>query len=284
MSGFVNGWGNSFVKVDGNVRRMEVSYADPSVFSVFSFPLKYGSPQTALDGLQNIVVTKEKAKDLFGTDNVVGRSIEIKVDEDFVPFTISAVAENIPANSSIRFQLLGNFNYMETTNSGKRGVNNWHRSAYMTYVQLNSGSGLVTDQKKLAAFRHKYYPDEENELKKEGFTWKGNIPPVRYGLQPLEAGHTDTAIVGGSVENVNPKTIWILLMIAAGVLLIACINFTTLAIGRSARRAKEVGVRKVIGGERRQLVTQFLSEAIILSITLCYSWFLAGKIITAVFQ
>ena len=85
-------------------------------------------------------------------------------------------------------------------------------------------------------------------------------------MQPLKAGHTDTKIFGGSVEQVNPKTIWILLSIAAGVLLIACINFTTLAIGRSARRAKEVGVRKVIGSERKHLIIQFLAEAILLSV------------------
>ena len=89
---------------------------------------------------------------------------------------------------------------------------------------------------------------------------------MHYGLQSLKDGHTDMKILGGNVEQVNPKTIWILLWIAAGVLLIACINFTTLAIGRSARRAKEVGVRKVIGGERKQLAMQFLSEAVILSV------------------
>ena len=260
------GWGESFVKVDDKVTRMSVSYADPQIFSMFSFPLKYGNAQSALKELQNIVLTKEKAKQLFGTDNAVGRTIEIKVDESFVPFTVSAVTENIPANSSIRFELLSSFQFWETTNSGKRGVNNWFRSAYQTYVQLREGSGLVNDVSRLASFRKKYYPDEENELKKEGFKWEGKAPPIRYGLQPLKAGHTDTKIYSGSVESVNPKTIWILLSIAAGVLLIACINFTTLAIGRSARRAKEVGVRKVIGSERKHLIIQFLAEAILLSV------------------
>jgi putative ABC transport system permease protein len=261
-----DGWGESFIKVDGAVRRMNMSYADPSLFTIFSFPLKYGTAQGALKELQNLVITKAKAKELFGTDNVVGRTIEIKIEESFVPFTVTAVAEDIPANSSIQFDLLGNFNYMETTNSGKRGVNNWRRSSYITYVQLNPGSGLVKDVLKLGAFRHKYYPEEEKELKDRGYKWEGNNPPVRFGLQPLRAGHTDTKIFGGSIEQVNPKTIWILLSIAAGVLLIACINFTTLAIGRSARRAKEVGVRKVIGSERKHLIIQFLAEAILLSV------------------
>ena len=261
-----DGWGESFIKVDGAVRRMNVSYADPSLFTIFSFPLKYGTPQGALKELQNLVITRSKAKELFGTDNVVGRTIEIKIEESFVPFTVTAVAENIPANSSIQFDLLGNFNYMETTKSGKRGVNNWNRSSYITYVQLNDGSGLVNDVQKLGAFRHKYYPGDEKELKDRGYKWEGNNPPVRFGLQPLRSGHTDTKIFGGSIEQVNPKTIWILLSIAAGVLLIACINFTTLAIGRSARRAKEVGVRKVIGSERKHLIIQFLAEAILLSV------------------
>ena len=260
------GWGESFIKVDGVVRRMNVSYTDASIFNVFSFPIKYGTAPGALKELQNIVLTRKTAIQLFGTDNAIGRTIEIKVDDNFVPFTVSAVAENIPANSSIQFDLLGNFNYLETTSGAKRGVNNWNRSAYITYVQLNEGSGLANDVQKLAAFRHKYYPDEEKELRASGFKWEGNKVPVRYGLQPLKAGHTDTKIWGGSVEQVNPKTIWILLSIAAGVLLIACINFTTLAIGRSARRAKEVGVRKVIGSERKHLITQFLAEAILLSV------------------
>src|SRR4030095_14209053 len=231
----LDGGGESFIKVDGAVRRMNMSYADSSLFTIFSFPLKYGTALGALKELQNLVITRSKAKELFGTDNVVGRTIEIKIDEIFIPFTVAAVAENVPANSSIQFDLLGNFNYMETTQSGKRGVNNWNRSAYITYVQLNPGSGLPNDIQKLAAFRHKYYPDEEKELKDAGFKWEGNQPPVRFGLQPLKAGHTDTKVGGGSVENVNPKTIWILLSIAAGVLLIACINFTTLAICRSDR-------------------------------------------------
>lgn len=260
------GWGESFVKVDGKVMRAVMQYTDPQFFSVFSFPLKYGSAQSALSDLQNVVLTRDQAIKFFGSDNVLGRTIELKIGETFTPFTVSAVAENIPANSSIRFDMIGNFAYWETTNSGKRGVNNWRRSAYQTYVQLREGSGLAADTKRLADFRRKYYPDEEKELKQEGYKWEGAAPPVRYRLQPLKAGHTDTAVWGGDTETVNPKTIWILLSIAAGILLIACINFTTLAIGRSARRAREVGVRKVIGGERSQLVSQFLAESVLLSL------------------
>jgi len=278
------GWGKSFVRADNNVSRESVATADPQVFSVFSFPLKYGNPETALKELHNIVLTEAKAKQLFGTDNVVGRTLEIKVEDVFVPFTVSAVAENIPANSSIQFDLLANFEYMLTTKSGMRSVNNWHRSSYQTYVQLQPGSGLPGDVSKLASFRHKYYPDEEKELKESGYKWEGSARPVSLRLQPLQAGHTDTSVWGGIVETISPKTIWILLSIAAGVLLIACINFTTLAIGRSARRAKEIGLRKVIGGERKQLVAQFLSEAIVLSILSAILGLLIAKLLLPYFN
>ncbi len=278
------GGGESFVKVDNTVSRVKVSYADPQLFSVFSFPLKYGAAQTALKELGNIVLTREKANQLFGTDNVVGRTIQVKIGDSFVPFTVSAVAENIPANSSIRFDVVGSFEYMLTTNSGKRSVNNWHRSSYQTYVQLRPGSGLVSDTKKLAAFRHKYYPDEEKELKESGFKWESADPPVRFALQPLRSSHTDTKVWAGAVENIDPKTIWILLSIAAGVLLIACINFTTLAIGRSARRAKEVGVRKVIGSERKHLIIQFLAEAVLLSILSLALGLLLAKLLLPYFN
>lgn len=278
------GWGESFVKANGNVSRISVSCADPTFFTVFSFPLKYGSSKDALKELHNIVITKGKANQLFGTDNVMGRTVEIKMGEEFVPFTISAVSEDIPANSSIRYDLLGSFQYWETTPSGKRGVNNWFRSAYQTYVKLRPGSGLMNDVQKLATFRSKYYPDEVKELKERGYKWEGNASPVRYALQPLKAGHTDTKVWGGNIETVNPKTIWILLSIAGGVLLIACINFTTLAIGRSARRAREVGVRKVIGGERRQLVFQFLSEAVILAVLSAVFGLLLAKLLLPYFN
>ena len=278
------GWGKSFVKIDNKVTRESVAAADPQIFSVFSFPLKYGNPETALKDLQNIVLTKDKATQLFGTDNVVGRTLEVKIDDAFVPFTVSAVAENIPANSSIRFDVLGSFEYMLTTGSGKRSVNNWQRSSYQTYVQLQPGSGLVGDVSKLASFRHKYYPDEEKELKESGLKWDGATAPRSFRLQPLKAGHTDTKIWGGIVDTIDPKTIWILLSIAAGVLLIACINFTTLAIGRSARRAKEIGIRKVIGGGKKQLVAQFLSEAILLSILSAVLGLLIAKLLLPYFN
>jgi putative ABC transport system permease protein len=258
-------WGESYVKFGDKIDRLEVSFADAQIFSMFSFKLKSGNARTALSGLNNIVLTEKIARKFFGDENPIGQTIQIKKEEAFEPFIVSAVAENPPSNSSVQFQALGNYDYLPTTNQGKRSVNNWQRSSYLTYIQLKPGSKLATDPNGFVSFRKKYYPNEETELRKAGY-WKESGVPVRYGLQPLLSIHTDTKVWGGDVPAVKPKTIWILLGIAFGVLLIACINFTTLAIGRSASRAREIGIRKVVGSGRKQLAWQFLSEALLLTV------------------
>ncbi len=263
---FQDSWGESFAKLDDNVLRIKLSYADPQVFSVFNFKFKHGNAVSSLKGLNNIVLTEAKSKELFGSDNPIGKTIDIKIEDVFMPFTISGVTENIPPNSSISFEMMGNFKFLETTKRGKEASTRWTRSAYVTYVQLQPGSDLPVNASKLLSFRRKYYPDEVETFKKEQYKWDEKLPPVRFGLQPLLSMHTDTKISGGGVDGIDPKTIWILLSIAGAVLLIACINFTTLSIGRSAGRSKEVGVRKVIGAVKKQLVFQFLTEAMLLSI------------------
>ena len=249
----------SVMRVDGDVRRVQVSYADPEFFSVFTFPFEYGNISTALHDIKDLVVTKTKAIELFGRDDVVGKTVQLKVENIFQSFVISAVVKDIPANSSIRFDVMGSFAFLETTNFGKR-FNNWYTTSFRTYVQLQPGSGLPNDRKRLSAFHTTYNPAKESQPKKDR-------PSVTYGLQPLRSIHTDTMLNDpAGIATVSPKTIWIIFSIGAGVLFIACINFTTLAIGRSVSRRIEVGIRKVIGAERWQLVIQFLAEALLLSV------------------
>lgn len=249
----------AYMRIDNEFHSVKLSFADAQFFSVFTFPLKYGNGSTALQGLSSLVVTVSKAKELFGTDNVVGKTVQLKAPNEFQPFIISAVAEDMPANSSITFEVMGSFAFLQSTRFGKM-FNNWYTTAVRTFVQLRAGSSLPGNLNRLAAFHHTYNEDD-------GAITKKTKSLVTYGLLPLRSIHTETRISDITiVETVAPKTIWILLCIAAAILLIACINFTTLAIGRSAGRGKEVGVRKVIGAKRNQLIFQFLSEAFLLSI------------------
>ena len=128
-------WSESYVKVGDKIDRIKVSLADPQIFSMFSFKLISGQPQTALKGINNIVLTEKISKQLFGNANPVGQTIQIKKEDAFEPFVITGIAENIPSNSSIQFDILGNFNYIATTKNGKRSVNTAEPPAIRNTVQ-----------------------------------------------------------------------------------------------------------------------------------------------------
>jgi putative ABC transport system permease protein len=249
-----------FVRVDNKVFKTSIKFVDADFFSMFSFPLLYGDKKTALQDAHHIVVTKEKALLLFGTINVVGKTVDIKTDTAFEPFTISAVAENIPTNSSVRFEILGSFEHISNTPMIVESSKDWNMTIGMeAFVQLKAGSRLASEPNRLALFRKKYHPEEQEKSKKED---KKDDVQASFRLQSIRDIHINPQVEGGA----NPKNIWILITIAAAVLLIACINFTTLAIGRSAGRAKEIGVRKVMGSQRKQLIAQFLAESFLLSV------------------
>ncbi|HMH31529.1 MAG TPA: ABC transporter permease [Puia sp.] len=242
----------TFIKIKDERRRENIAYADPSFFNVFSFKFKYGNAQTAITDLHSMVLTEETAKRLFGKTNAIGQSFQVKIENVFETFIVSAITENLPSNSSFQFSMLIHFECFANTMEGKMGANNWGWNSYMTLVQLKPGSTLANDNKLLADFKHKH-------------SSKGLGSGGGYDLEPLLQMHTNPTLMGIKISPVDPKTIWILLSIAAGVLLIACINFTTLSIGRSASRAKEVGVRKVIGGTKKALMLQFLIESLLLA-------------------
>lgn len=257
-------WGEQFVRAPRQLSKMSVVYADPQIFDMFSFPLLYGDARTALQETNSVVLTEETALQLFGEENPTGKTLDFKGANGFESYIVTGVAKNLPPNSSIRFGILCNYAKHASSESGIRSANNWNRSAYVTYVELKQGAGLAADSARVQQFYDKYFPDQAAELRNKGY-WKGAGAPVSYRLQPLTDMHTDVSVEGGVTEAVNPKYGWILLGLGGLVLLIACINFTTLAIGRSAGRAREIGVRKVIGACRRQLVGQFLAEALLLS-------------------
>ncbi len=269
-------WGENLVKTGNKTLRAEVGFADQSLFSVFNFPLKYGTKSTALHNKQDIVLTASRAKQLFGTDDVVGKTVEIQLGTKNYPFTVSAIAEDIPPNSSIQFDVLGSFTFINSYPQDYFTIsNNWHPIVRQTYVQLRPRSKLPGDARQLERFMETYEPDFVSQsknyvayMKKLGVNWTGKGMPESVRLQPLLAIHTDTGFNAFGFTDygkIEPKMIWILLTIGAGILLIACINFTTLAIGRSAGRSKEVGVRKVVGAEKQQIIFQFLTEALLLS-------------------
>jgi putative ABC transport system permease protein len=261
-------WGENLVRAGNKVIRAEVGFVDGSLFSVFDFPLKSGTKAGALKEMNDIVLTESRAKQFFGTsDNVVGREVDIQLGTKYFPFTVSGVAYDPPANSTIRFDVLASYSFVKARRADAFDIgSNWHPTVDQTYVLLRPGSKLAEKPEGLDRFLRSYSPlSSMGDLSK---TWKKAQMPVTLKLQPLRSIHTDSWFHGWSFtdyEKIDPATLWIMLGIAGGILLIACINFTTLAVGRSATRSKEVGLRKVVGAEKRQIVFQFLTEAVLLS-------------------
>ncbi|MBK6285406.1 MAG: ABC transporter permease [Draconibacterium sp.] len=257
--------GNKMVRIGNNVQQINMTFADPQIFSVFTFPLISGNIKSALETEKSIVLTQEKAEQLFGTANAVGKRIEIKAGDKFEEFEVGAVAENIPVNSTIQFDMLGNLKYVLNTDEGKASINNWNMTLGISvYVQLMENSKLMHESEKLASFRYKYFPNEQQAEKTISGENKPNKPTNGFGLQPLTDIHTNTKIDKWGAA--NPKNIWILISIAIGILLIACVNFVTLAVSRSANRSREIGIRKVAGSNKVQLVYQFLSESLLTTV------------------
>jgi len=244
-----------------------VLYADANFFEVFTFPLVHGIAENALTEPNSVVLSERAAKKYFGTLDVVGKTLDIRQEIESEPYQITAVAKNPPSNSTIQFDVLLSFPKVENISwlGGSSSKWGWQRSAFQIYIELVEGSDLATNPEKLLVFRQTHYPDEESKMRELG-RWTQGGPPVTYALQNITAIHLDPSVPGGISEPSNPLYSYLLLGIALSILFIACINFTTLAIGRSAGRAKEVGVRKVIGANRQQLMRQFWGEAALMSV------------------
>jgi putative ABC transport system permease protein len=253
-------WGG-FVQAPNGLFDELMSFADPALFSMFSFPLVFGDPEQALRDPFQVVLTEKTALKLFGERNPVGRSLEMKVLDQFESYTVSGVAADIPGNSSIEFGILLPMARYAAMPRGKEETDRWSRCSMETYVELKPGADPNAEIQQLQQFYARYHPTDESNARQKGW-WSKPESPFTYMLQPIRAMRSDISVQGPAV---NPAYSWILLGIGGLILLIACINFTTLAIGRSVGRAREIGVAKVMGAGRAQLARQYLGEALLLS-------------------
>jgi putative ABC transport system permease protein len=248
------------IKTLKDVESQTMTFADPSFFAVFSFPFVYGDPQTALRQPNSIVLTESAAKKQFGKTDVLGHTIQLKDKDQFKPYVVTGVTRDCPQNTSIQFDMVIPFH--ESPEQEARSEN-WFNFFLTTFVVLAPNADVASVDKQIArAYKADAGLAIQEAEKKYHFTDK-----TAYTLEPLKAVHLDTDIGSEGLANgSNPIYSYLLSGIAFFILVIACINFVNLTVARSLKRAKEIGVRKVVGGSRRQLMGQFLGEAMLLSL------------------
>ena len=229
------------------------SWVDDNFFSVFSFPLIKGNPKTVLKELNSAVITEEIAEKYFGKTDPIGKTLELEINDKFEIFVVTGLAKNSPQNSSIKFKILLPFKYDEAKNFD----DHWLSLTYPTYFVLNPKANLKAVVVKMANVYASKAGKEIVEERKHGFD-----STFIYGIQPFTTMHLNTEIA--NVEQAsNPIYSYILSGIALFILMIACINFINLTVAQSIRRGKEIGIRKVVGGQRKQLIMQFLGESFV---------------------
>ena len=263
-----------------DVNSEEMLKVDSSFFSVFSFPLLSGNPKTCLSDPHSIVLSEDEAKKQFGTTDAIGKVVMLKNDSTFVPYSVTAVAKRCPQNSSVKFNILLPF---RPSAEDLAQSENWFNFFLNTFVVLDPNANVATVQQQMQQF---YERDSKEALKMITEKYGAVFGKAEYGLQPLAAIHLskDFPASGGVVDASNPVYSYILSGIALFILLIACINFVNLTVARSLKRAKEIGIRKVVGGNRKQLIFQFLGESFFLCLIAFVMALVIVKLLLPVFN
>jgi putative ABC transport system permease protein len=255
---FRNQGGNQVRKGNQNIQEDRMIYADSTVFKVFTLPMIEGDPASALTAPHSVVITEAIARKYFDRTDVVGQTL---LFNDSIPYKITGVIRDIPRQSHFTFDF-----FLPMTELNESREDAWLSNNFYTYIVLRPGADPKKLEAKFPAFMRAHVgPQLQSVLHQDysGFEKAGN----RYDLSliPLTKIHLQSNSVYELGPNGSIAYVYIFSAIALFVLLIACVNFMNLSTARSANRAREVGVRKVLGSPRKYLVAQFLTESILVT-------------------
>ncbi|SDL48622.1 putative ABC transport system permease protein [Catalinimonas alkaloidigena] len=238
-----------------------LAWVDQAWLDMLQLPMVYGTREVALATPQSIVITRQIAEEYFPDQNPVGKQLIINNNED-QPFTIGGVIEDFPANSQFDFHFLMTMTGREFWQDEQTS---WGSSNYTTFVKLRPS----TDPEALAPKLTKGIMDKYvvPMMREEGVVdIEERVASGHLVLQPIADVHLYSDGIGDRTAHGDIQLVWIFGIIAGFILLIACINFINLSTAKSANRAMEVGLRKVVGSDRRALISQFLTESILFSV------------------
>lgn len=247
------------IKYNNKTIEEEGVAVDADYLHMFSFEFLKGSPETALEDLNSIVLREDVAKNIFGNEEAMGKMVAAEIGGKPVNLKVTGITAKLPDNTSIENQMM--FRY-ELSPEYTEHKDNWNHSSSQLYLMLKEGVDKNIFEKNLLTFCNKYYKSNIEQLKLEGGKPDDNGNLISAHLLPFLDEHFDKKIGGGrSVSIVYPYT---LITISIFILFIACINFVNLNISRSILRSKEVGIRKALGALKGQVIGQFWGEALII--------------------
>ncbi|WOK07534.1 ABC transporter permease [Imperialibacter roseus] len=218
-----------------------VLYADPDFFNIMTFPSVTGNAIEALNSPGSVVITERTAKKLFEHADPIGKAITVNNTDEFL---VAAVIRDVPTNSSIRFDIVIPFSTYEQNRHLK-----WDNNSFQTWILLAPATNLLAFNEKIDGMVEEHLDNEE----------------VHLFAFPLERLHLYNHFANGRPDGGKIDFVYLVGALGVFILLLACVNFMNLATARSERRAKEVGIRKVIGAQRRIIVGQFLTEAMMIT-------------------
>lgn len=237
---------------------IDINWVDPDFFTMFSFPIIEGNIKTPLKKENSIVITQKMATIIFGSTNVIGKTVDFLINGKKQPFTVTGLAKDIPANSSIEFEAVGNFINNPRYEKLK---NRWDHSNHEVYIQLQEGVQASQFEKNTRAFTNIRFKDNIEDTKRDGALPDKNGQYIQLHLLPIKDIYFTQYKNGrATVSKVFP---YIILGIAALLLFIACVNFMNMSIAKSTARLQEIGMRKSLGAAKKHIFFQFWSESIL---------------------
>ncbi len=236
----------------------KIIFADPNFFETFNIPMIEGDPAQALTSQNGVVFTKETAQRYFGDEDALGKRISTPQGE----FLVSAVCENVPLNSHLEFDFVGSLELLGFTRQP-----NYASFSVVSYIVLKDGTDPAAIEAKMPALVEQYAAgpiQARAGISYQEYVAAGN--GYNYFLQPIQSIHLHSHLTNEIKPNGNILYVYILIAIALFLIVIACINFMNLSTARAVARAREVGIRKIVGSLRGSLIRQFLMESLLVSL------------------